>query len=208
MKQSLRFALPVLAVLSLPGLTACDPVSLAVGAGATAGVAAYQERGIEGVARDSAIEARIFKAWLQKDKKMTAHMSIEVYESRALLTGFARTEEERADAVSLAWKADGVEDVMNEILVGDPSSFSELARDAAITTELKSKLTFDSDVLAVNYAIETVNGTVFLLGIAQNKAELDRVIAQARNVSYVKRVVSYVRVKTPEENKAKKEAGT
>lgn len=208
MKKMTRFASPVAAVLALLAVAACDPLSLAVGAGATAGVAAYQERGIEGVARDSAIEARIFKAWLQKDKKMTTHMSIEVYESRALLTGFARTEEERAEAVSLAWRADGVEDVMNEILVGDPSSFGELARDTAITTELKSKLTFDSEVLAVNYAIETVNGTVFLLGIAQNKAELDRVIAQARNVSYVKRVVSYVRVKTPEENKAKKEAGT
>ena len=139
---------------------------------------------------------------------MATHMSIEVYESRALLTGYARTEQERADAVGLAWKADGVEDVMNEILIGESGGLGELARDTAITGELKSRLTFDGDVLAVNYAIETVSGVVFLLGIAQDQVELDRVIAQARNVSYVKRVVSYVRVKSPEENKKKKEGGT
>jgi osmotically-inducible protein OsmY len=189
-----RLLSPLLLLISL---AACDPVSLTLGAGASAGIAAYQERGIEGVARDTTIEARIFKLWLRHDKAMSGHMSIEVYESRALLTGIAKNEQERADAVGLAWKAQGVEDVMNEVLVGEPSGFSEIARDTAITAELKSKLTFDGKVLAVNYAIETVRGAVFLLGIAQNQAELDRVIAQARNLSYVKRVVSYVRVKTP-----------
>lgn len=199
MKKTPRFASALMALFTAFSIAACDPVSLAIGAGATTGIAAHQERGIKGVARDTAIEARIFKAWVQKDKAMTAHMSIEVYESRALLTGIAKTEEERADAVSLAWKAAGVEDVMNEIIVGEPSGLGEMARDASITAELKSRLTFDGDVLAVNYAIETVRGAVFLLGIAQSQAELDKVIATARNISYVKRVVSYVRIKTPEE---------
>ena len=178
-------------------LAACDPFSLAVSAGAKTGVAAYQERGIKGIVRDTTIEARVFKLWIETDKSMAAHMSIEVYESHVLLTGIAKTEEERAVAVGLAWKASGVEDVMNEVVVGKTSSFGEIARDTAITAELKSRLTFNGEILAVNYAIETVRGTVFLLGIAQNQAELDRVIDQARNISYVKRVVSYVRVKEP-----------
>jgi len=185
----------LLVVLAMFGLVACDPISLTLGAGAATGVAAYQERGIEGVARDTAIEARIFKLWAQSDKKLVVHMSIEVYESRALLTGIAPSEQERAEAVGLAWKADGVEDVMNEIIIGEPPGLGEVARDTAITAELKSRLTFDEKVLAVNYAIETVRGTVFLLGIAQNKQELDQVIARARNISYVKRVISYVRIK-------------
>lgn len=185
----------LLILLAMLGLGGCDPISLGIGAGAATGVAAYQERGIEGVARDTAIEARIFKLWVQSDKKMLVHMSVEVYEGRALLTGVAGTQEERADAVGMAWKADGIDDVMNEIIVGEPPGFGEIARDTTITAELKSKLTFDDKVLAVNYVIETVRGTVFLLGIAQNQLELDRVIGRARNISYVKRVVSYVRVK-------------
>jgi osmotically-inducible protein OsmY len=179
------------------GLIGCDPVSLAVSAGASTGIAAHQERGIKGLARDTAIEAKIFKQWIDTDKSMATRMSVEVYESRVLLTGITKTEEERAVAVGLAWKTNGVEDVMNEIVVGEASSFIEIARDIAITAELKSRITFNAEILAVNYAIETTRGTVFLLGIAQDEAELNRIIELANNISYVKRVVSHVRVKKP-----------
>jgi osmotically-inducible protein OsmY len=84
---------------------------------------------------------------------------------------------------------------MNEIVVGNERSFIEIARDTAITAELKSRLTFNKEILAVNYAIETIQGRVFLLGIAQNQAELDRVIGIAQNISYVNRIISHVRVK-------------
>ena len=181
-------------------LSACDPVSVAVSAGASTGVAAYQERGIKGLTIDTTIEAKIFKNWFNADKSMAKYMSIEVYESRVLLTGIAKTEEERAVAVGLAWKTNGVKDVMNEIVVGNAPSFLEIARDTAITTELKSRLTFNREILAVNYAIETIQGVVFLLGIAQDQAELDRVIDLAQNISYVKRIISHVRVKEPKAN--------
>jgi osmotically-inducible protein OsmY len=184
-------------LLIVLGLSACDPMSVAVSAGASTGVAAYQERGIKGLTSDTAIEAKIFKSWINTDNSMARYMSIEVYESRVLLTGIAKTEEERAVAVGLAWKVDGVKDVMNEIFVGNTPSFIEIARDTAITTELKSRLTFSKEILAVNYAIETIQGQVFLLGIAQDQAELDRVIDLAQNISYVKRIITHVRVKEP-----------
>lgn len=187
-----------LAVLLAAGLGGCDPVSLGVGVGAATGVGAYQERGLKGVARDTAIEARILKLWLVDKPEIAAKVSVEVYESRALITGIVPSEEMRADAIGLAWKADGVIDVLNEIIVGESSGFGELAHDTTATAELKSKLTFDEEVQAVNYAVETVRGTVYLIGIAQNQKELDRVIAQARNISYVKKVISHVRIKTPE----------
>lgn len=187
-----------LAIILSFAVGACDPVSLTIGAAATTGVAAYQERGIKGVARDIATEARVLNLWLQKDPGIVAKVSIEVYEGRALITGIVQKEEMRADAIGLAWKADGVKDVLNEVIVGEAGGFGELARDTAVTAELKSKLTFDEQVHAVNYAIETVRGTVYLIGIAQNQQELDRVISRARNISYVKRVISHVRVKTPD----------
>jgi osmotically-inducible protein OsmY len=33
------------------------------------------------------------------------------------------------------------------------------------------------------------------MGVAQSQAEIDRVIGHAKNISYVRRVVNYVRVK-------------
>ena len=40
-----------------------------------------------------------------------------------------------------------------------------------------------------------VNGIVYLIGIAQNQKELDRVIAHARDINYVRNIISHVRVK-------------
>ena len=68
-------------------------------------------------------------------------------------------------------------------------------KDGWVTAQLQSKITFDKDVLAINYSIETVSGTVYLIGIAKSQREVDRVIAHARSLGYVKRVISHVRIK-------------
>lgn len=185
---SIRFV-PVIALL----LGGC--VGVAAGVGATAGVAAYQERGIEAAAIDLNLEAEIVKLWLQKDETLTLKLGVEAYEGRILLTGVVEDPQMQADAVRLAWKVVGVKEVINEIQVTSDSGMVDLARDSWITTQLKSKLTLDNKVLAINYAIETVNGIVYLIGIAQNQGELDRVIAHSRTISYVRQVISHVRVK-------------
>lgn len=187
--------LPLLALLAaVLMLGGCAGV--VIGGAATVGVAAYQERGVEGAARDLKLEAGILDKWVQADHVLASKLSIEVYESRALLTGVTDDPKMAADAVQLAWKVAGIKDVLNEIqVISGGSGVVDLARDSWITTQLKAKLTFDEDVLAINYAIETVNGTVYLIGIAQNQAELDRTVAHARSLSYVRKVISHVRVK-------------
>jgi len=180
---------PVIALL----LTGC--VGVAVGAGAGAGVGAYEERGIDVAAMDLKLEAQIVSLWLNENKNLPVKLGVEAYEGRILLTGVATDPKMRADAVRLAWKVVGVKEVINEIQVASDSDVVDLARDSWITTQLKTKLTLDKKIMAVNYAIETVNGIVYLIGIAQNQAELDRVIAHSRTISYVCRVISHVRVK-------------
>ena len=166
-----------------------------VGAGATTGVGALQERGLEVAARDTRLEAEIIAQWLTYNDKLVIEVSVEVYEGRALLTGAVDGDPMRADAVRLTWKVPGIKDVFNEIQVVAGSGFAGFARDTWITTQLKSKLTFDQDVLAINYAVETVNGVVYLIGIAQSRAELERVVGHARDIEYVRNVISHVRVK-------------
>ena len=63
---------------------------------------------------------------------------------------------------------------------------------------MTAKLTFDKDVQAINYIIETENAVVYLLGAAQSRAELDRVLGHARGISRVRDVISHVRIKAPE----------
>jgi osmotically-inducible protein OsmY len=44
--------------------------------------------------------------------------------------------------------------------------------------------------------VQTVNGTVYLLGLARDQSELERVTLHARTIPGVKKVVSYVDLKT------------
>ena len=101
------------------------------------------------------------------------------------------------DAVRLAWQVEGVKAVINEVSIEDDSGILDLARDKWVTAQLRLKITFDSKVKAINYAIDTVNGTVYLMGIAQNQDELARVRNHARALDYVRRVISHVRIKKP-----------
>ncbi len=178
-------------IIIAPVLSGCGVV---VGVGAATGIAAYQDRGVEGAAEDLRIEIRILDKWLEKDSSMVRKIGMEVYNSRVLLTGYAKDEKMRAEAVRLTWQAAGVKQVLNEIQLDSDKRETSLARDSWITTQLKSKITFDQNIYAVNYFIETVNGIVYLLGVAQNKNELDLVITHARGLNYVRRVISHVSI--------------
>lgn len=175
------------------GLSGC--VGLAVGAGATAGTAAMQDRGLGGVIDDTVIHGKVTSAYFANDVKFKL-ITAKVHEGRVLLTGTVPKPEDRVDAVRHAWKVEGVKTVINEIMVEDDSGVLDLARDKWVSTQLRLKITFDSKIKAINYAIDTVNGTVYLMGVAQNEWELSLVSNHARSLDYVRRVVSHVRIKS------------
>ncbi len=175
-------------------VSSCAPVVL-VGAGATAGVAATQERGAKGALTDTRIRADINHLWFQKSTELYSSVNLQVQEARVLLSGTVADPQTRVDAVRLVWQVEGVKEVINEIEIKDDSSLSDWFTDVKIGTELKNKLRFDEAVSSTNYSVEVVNQSVYLIGVAQDQAELDRVIAHAKDVQYVRRVVNYVRLK-------------
>lgn len=179
-------------VLVAGGLSGCAGV--VIGGGAAVGTAAYQERGVRGVARDLATATKLRTQLLDAGEAYVTGVGVEVYEGRVLLTGTLEKEAMRAAAVKLAWKTEGVKDVINEIQIGQ-SSLRDMARDSWITAQLQTKITFDKKILAINFSIETVNGIVYLIGIAQDQGELDRILAHGRGIDYVRRIISHVRVK-------------
>jgi osmotically-inducible protein OsmY len=186
------------AMLLLPlSLSGC--VGLAIGAGATAGTAAMQERGFGGAVDDTVIHSKITSAYFANDVKFKL-IAVKVHEGRVLLTGNVPKPSDRVDAVRHAWKVAGVKTVINEISVKDDSGVLDLARDKWVTAQLRLKITFDGKIKAINYAIDTVNGTVYLMGIAQSAQELTLVRNHARGIEYVRRVVSHVRVKSGNAN--------
>ncbi|MGF1608052.1 MAG: BON domain-containing protein [Kiloniellales bacterium] len=190
-----RYALLCGLLLSCLLSGACSTAGVAVSGAAGAGVMTAQERGFQGGLRDTRIRMDINHLWFQEDEALFRNVNLQVQEGRVLLSGKVETPEMRVAAARLAWQVEGVREVMNEIAVTDKSSLTSAARDSWIATELKTKLLFDREIDAINYSIETVNQVVYLIGLAQDDAELQRVIAHAKDVPYVRQVVSHVILK-------------
>lgn len=181
-------------------LSACSVPGMVIGAGATAGIAAAEERGVETALDDLKIDVEIKRQFFELDENLLAAISTEVHGGRVLLTGVVDEPEMRMSAARLSWGVDGVSEVINEIKVAGDASIAQASKDVFISTELRARLMGDGDVSAINYSIETVRGTIYLLGIARSESELQRVINHARNVSGVRNIVPYVRVKPPEQD--------
>lgn len=191
----MKRALLTLSALTLTAvLGACTPLGAGITAGSAVGVAAASEGGIKSSLSDTGITAKINDLWFRHDVEMFTKLNMSVNQGRVLLTGVVQKPEHRVEAVRLAWQADGVKQVINEIKVADSEGIKGWARDNWISARLRSAILFDKDIQGVNYSIDTVQGTVYLMGVSQNQAELDRVIAHARGIDYVKNVVSHTKM--------------
>lgn len=194
MKRSASL-LAVTLLAASPLLSGC--AGLVVGAGATAGLAAAEERGLERALDDTKIRAEINDLWFRHDVEMYRKATLTISEGRVLLTGVVLSDQARADAVRLSWQVAGVREVYNELQVRpEGSGVIDGSRDLWIQQEMKGRLMFDREVRNINYTIDVTDGIIYLMGIAQDDSELQRVIAHAREITNVKGVISHVRLKT------------
>lgn len=186
--------LPVMALACALSLSGC--VVAAVGGAGAVGMGAAEERGFEGAVDDTKIKTDITTAYIDKGFTLFHEVTVTVTEGRVVLTGSVDAPETRVDAVQLAWQTAGVRQVADELQVNQESGFGSGVKDAWIANKLRTQLMFDGDIKNINYTIDVVNGTVYLIGIAQDQTELDRVIALARDTGDVKKVVNHVMLKT------------
>jgi len=195
--SELRAVLCLVSILSLPvalgGCAAAIVGGLAAAGGA--GYSANQERGVTGTFDDVTIKTGIQDAWMKTNPLMQRDFTVTVYEGRTLLTGMSPNPELKAQAAQVASQVPGVRAVYNEIEVAPAEGAWASVKDTWISSQIRSNLVFASQVRSVNYTIDSVNGSVYLIGSARTQAELDRVTEAARNVPDVKRVVSYVEIR-------------
>ena len=179
----------------LPLLAGCSAWDMALGGGATAATAASEERGFGQAVNDNGIMLNVTNAFLQTDASMLRQVDVEVHEGRVLLAGRVDKPETRVTAVRLAWEQPNVVEVINQIKVADSETLGEYAHDVWLAQELRNTLLIDNRVRSINYNVDCVAGTIYLMGVAQDQTELQRVIDHARDISYVRGVVSFVRLK-------------
>jgi osmotically-inducible protein OsmY len=183
-------------VLALFFATSC--VETVVVASVTGGVLVTREKTVANTGDDIVIAARLNKELVANGLKNFGNtVDTTVNEGRVLLTGILRDTHESKTAVNLAWKVPNVKEVIDEIQVRDDEKmyakdFSRSVSDYAITGEVNAKLLFARKVTSVNYKITTVGKTVYLLGVAEDTAELQRVLNIVAKVRGVEKVVNHV----------------
>jgi len=161
----------------------------------TAGVKKGDERNmarsINDVSAGRVITARMGRAYdFNLDK-----VDVEVAEGIAVLTGYVPTEKDRQEAERIAWSAPHIAQVGNELAVGDGRrSLVRGTKDSVLGTRIRTRMIAEKGVKARNINIETVDGKVYLLGVARNSAELERAAYIASTTKGVKEVVSYVKL--------------
>jgi osmotically-inducible protein OsmY len=79
--------------------------------------------------------------------------------------------------------------------VADDQGWLDRPSDLIMRTELAAVLLADSRIKDVNYTTDVVHGVIYLMGVAQNRAEIDRVVDHAERINGAKRVENYVVLK-------------
>jgi len=154
-----------------------------------------KEKGIKEAMSDGMIDAAVNKELINHDINMFLNVEIEVVEGRVLLTGSVKKAKYRMDAIKLAWKVLGVREVINEIEVTNKGGIIRYLNDVKIKTQIRYKIIADKKIRSINYNFESVNGTLYVIGIAQNKKELKRVVKHSNDIKGVIKVVSHVMMK-------------
>lgn len=180
-------------ILSCFALTGCVPALVAAGAGTAAVVA--QERSASEAFDDATLQVEVKGHLLDENEALFRKVNVEVVERRVMLVGIVPSPNDRVDAARVAWQTAGVREVINELQVSDQGRLKSFGSDAWISTQLKTKLIGDDNVRRLNFNIETVAGTVYILGIARSSSELQRVLGHAKSIGGVRYVISHVEVR-------------
>jgi osmotically-inducible protein OsmY len=88
-----------------------------------------------------------------------------------------------------------VRKVDNDVQVADSGGWLDRPADLIMRSRLAAVLLADKSIKDVNYTTDVVHGIVYLMGVGQDKEEVDRVVAHAQKLNGAKRVENYVVLK-------------
>jgi len=168
-----------------------------VGGAASIGLASVQERSIKDAAIDLKLEIQIQeKLFRTSSGKLFTNVGVTILEQRVLLVGNVESQKLRDMASTIAWGiSPKIKDVLNELTIGENTSLVSEAKDARISLSLSALLIGDAEISDINFSHSVSKQIIFLIGIAQDNNELDKVIHHARTVKGVKKVISHLILK-------------
>ena len=168
---------------------------LIIGGATSTSMIIVQERSPKQAAIDILIKAKIEEAMFSNDyDKLFSKVRVIVYEGRVLLVGTVVEESIKENANQISWNTKNVKEVANYIAIGK-NDLIDYVKDTRISLELRAKMLADKEVSEVNFSVTTENRVLYLVGIAQNNKELNKVIEHASNIAGVKKIVNLIELK-------------
>ena len=188
--------LSVVSILFLSLLNiGCSPANVLATGGSTAMVVAEGDRTFGTVVDDATIKVNIAAKYLNAGSNMFVEINTTVLEGRVLLTGLVKDQETRIEAVRLVLEINGVNEVINELEIGNRDTLKDYATDLWINTQARAVSAKIVGLRVIGYNFETINGKVYVAGITNKPEQLESLIQSLKTIKGVKEIVNYVIVK-------------
>jgi osmotically-inducible protein OsmY len=188
----------VLCVALLGSLQGC--IGIMLGGAAMGAVATADRRTLGAQTEDKAIAVKA-ELRLPKLTGDNGHVNAAAYNRKVLLTGEVKDQAMKAAVEREVRSIENVQDVINELEIAGPASYTSRSSDALITTKVKASLVDMKTISAVSFKVVTERGTVYLMGrVTQREGQLAGDVA--KGVSGVQRVVKIFEYITEDELRA------
>ena len=153
---------------------------------------AYDPRTVGMQIDDSIMQKNLIGRLTLTDKKYIISISAKVLDGNIYLSGKVDEPEEKLKIIKMAWETKGARSVQSTVTIKGNSNFKSTAKDILITSQLRTALIFNKLTKATNYTIDTINGKIYIFGIAMTKKEKEKVISEADQIHGVKDVIASI----------------
>lgn len=174
-------------------LSSCQFIGTIYNAGHKVTSIVLDDRSLSEDWSDTTLNIAIRNALIKKDFKYLLDIELTVFEGAVLLNGALPQTALIDEVVETVWQIDGVKQVYNYIRLGTPPNLSIVNEDAAISAKIRYELSLTKGISSVNYKITMENGTIYLMGISKDQAELEKVVAVIKNTVSVNKIVVLTR---------------
>ena len=153
---------------------------------------AFDPRSLGTQIDDSIMQKNLITRLTLKEKSYFLKIKTKVLDGRIFLTGNVNDPEEKLQITKLAWETEGVRSVRNDIKIKEKFNFKRSAKDALITSQLKTAMIFNKKIKASNYNVDTYKKKIYIYGIALTSDEEEQVIDEAKQILDVEGVVASI----------------
>ena len=185
----------LLFLIAAVAIAGCTPTTLSLAADGA--YTASEKRTLDDVVDDNGIKLELNKLLIEDGLGLFKDVGTVVYRRHVYLLGDVEEADDKKRAGAIARVPEKVSGVTNDIQVTSEGGVIALVDDIFMEKVIQTDYLFDSDIDSSNFRVRSVNGVVYLIGLAESQAELNKTnkavaIVDARDD--VRRIVNYVKV--------------